>query len=193
MKLKIELPNSWNDVTIGEYIDISQITPGLTEVEYVLNVLNILTGEDIVTLSQILPEEMNKIANVLSFMLVPPNVNNLIKEFNINGVKYTYNREFDKMTVGEQISYEILLEKDKLTDVQALPYLLSIILRKEDETSFNADNLYERAELFNHNLSIAQTIGILFFFKNGGRTYTEVLEDSLKELREMRKTMMMDN
>lgn len=194
--MKIIIPESWNEITIKQYVKLTQIPKGMSESESLIELLHIITDVSKQELGTIDIGELDKINEALAWIISSPSVEDVKKEFKIKDETFSYNRKFDKMTMGEMVSYEMLLERHKLTNIETIPYMLAIILRTKDEAGdmqvFNSDTVYDRVELFENNLTIGETMGLLFFFKNGGRDYMTVLEDSLKQLREM-KTEIMKN
>jgi len=192
-EIKVIVPESWEDVSIKQYVDLAKIPKGLPPLDYVLEILHIFRGVPKELLYQTDEESLNRMAEPLTFLQNNPSVETVATEFNIKGTKYYYNRQFDKLSVGEMISLEMLVEKDKLTDTSSIPYLLAIILREKGQDEelqvFNADNIYDRITLFEQHISIGEAMGLVFFFKNGGRDYITILEDSLKELRIIAKEM----
>jgi hypothetical protein len=193
MKQKFIIPESWNEVTIKQYISMATLK-GTNEIQDLIELLHILTNVSKDTIKQIDPNELDTINSALQWLTTSPDVNNMQDSFTINNEVYKYSRELDKMTIGEMVSYEMLVEQHRLTEIETLPYILAIILRKVDEDNklevFNSDIIYDRVTLFQDNLTIGETMGLLFFFKSGGRNYTTIIGDYLSQLKQLTTKIM---
>lgn len=192
-KVKISIPESWKEISINDYILISKITEK-DDTKYVIELLLIMCPEltrDIIDSFD--SSYLGQITLNLQWMITQPSVDNITKQFMINKEVYRYERDFDKMTFGEMVSYETLVEQMKMSQADTLPLILAIILRKVEnntEEDFNSDIIMKRMELFGKELNIDETMGLLFFFRNGGKHYTTIIADYLKELRELKKEIM---
>lgn len=188
-KIKIQVPTSWNDVTLGQYIKISKMgkpEKEYTELKYLIDLILILCPNltrDV--LENITEEKLLEITGDWQWMTTLP-TDNIVKEFNIGSEKYIYDKEVEKLTLGEMVSYETLVDSDEMTQSDTLSLVLAIILRKEIDgvvEDFNPDEIYNRIKLFEDNISIEQAYGLVFFFLIGGKTSTSYLEDCLNQMR----------
>lgn len=192
--LKLTIPESWDEVSVNDYIKIVNIRD-LSPEGMILELLHILSSVDKKTLGTIDSGELGVIEEELRWVSQPPSiaVENIQKDFMIDGIKYQYNRKFDTMTLGELASYELIMKQKKLNEIESYPYVLAIILKKVDKDGkleeFNADTINELAELFGDKLNIAETMGLLFFFKNGGKDFITILEDCLKQIEDIAKEL----
>jgi len=192
-KIKISIPESWKEISLDTYVEISKIVEK-DETKYVIELLLILCPElsrDIINSFD--SSYLDTITLNLQWMIKQPSVDDITKQFMIGKDIYKYEREFDKMTFGEMVSYETLVEQGDMKQSDTLPLVLAIILRKVVdgvEEDFNSDIIMERKELFSKELNIDETMGLLFFFRNGGKHYITILADYLKQLRELKKEIM---
>jgi len=190
-KIKIQVPTSWNDVTIGQYIKISKLKKpekDYTELKYLIDLILILCPNlSKEVLENITEEKLVEITGDWNWMVNLP-IDNVVKEFKIGDDKYIYDREVDKLSLGEMVSYETLIDSEEMTQNDALSLVLAIVLRKEIDgviEDFNADEIYNRIKLFEDNISIEQAYGLIFFFLIGEKTSTFFLEDCLNQMRNL--------
>ena len=189
-QIQITLPESWSEISINKYIEITQIKEKGNKfiIELLLILCDNLTREIIDTFDS---SYLEAITQNLGWISISPDLETINKQYKIGNDIYQYERNFDKLTLGEMISYEQLLETSN-KDISVL-LTLAIILRKVEndiEEDFNSDIINERMELFGENLNINEVFGLVFFFRNGGKDYITILEDSLKELRKLKKEIL---
>lgn len=170
MKAEITIPTSWKDVTLNEFIKLSclDITTYKTPLEYYIHVLRIFGNKDLGNIFEFIKaSDINDIINQLSFMNEEPSKldNKIVK---IKGVEYHLIDNMNDITIGEYVTIESLIEQDKLNSVEAIPVILSVILRPLKEV-FDSNKCKERIELFKNELSIEDVLGMSVFFSSGER------------------------
>lgn len=195
-ELKIIVPTDWNDVTLGQYVNIAKIKrqEGKSgDLNYLIDLILILCPD--VTreiLEDISAADLNNIVGDWSWLSKLPKNDDIKKEYIINGEKYVYSKANEKLTVGEMITYETLVDSKQMTENDTLSLVLAIILKKEVDgviEDFNTDEIYDRIKLFEDNITIGDAIGLIFFFSTGGKTSTTYLEDCLNQMEEIKRTM----
>ena len=170
MNKEILIPTSWQDVTLGEYIELSKldISSYKSPVEYYIHMLRVFGNDDIESIFEYIKAvDLNSIVGQMDFMKEQPKqLDN--KTVFIEGVGYNLTKNLNEITVGEYVSIEQMIETDKLDSVSAIPVILSVILRPLDE-EFDSNLCAERIELFNQSLSIEDVLGMSVFFSIGVR------------------------
>ena len=170
MNKEILIPTSWQDVTLGEYIELSKlnISSYKSPVEYYIHMLRLFGNDDIESIFEyIKATDLNSIVGQMDFMKEQPKqLDN--KSIDVNGVKFYLAKNLNEITVGEYVSIEQMIETDKLDSVSAIPVILSVILRPLDE-EFDSNLCAERIELFKNSLSIEDVLGMSVFFSIGVR------------------------
>lgn len=170
MNAEIIIPTSWKDVTLKEFIKLSclDINTYKTPLEYYIHVLRIFGNKDLENIFEFIKaSDINDIINQMSFMNEEPlKLDN--KTVKIKGIEYHLTNDLNELTVGEYISIESLIEQDKLNGVEAIPVILSVILRPLNEV-FDSNKCKERIELFKNELSIEDVLGMSVFFSTGER------------------------
>jgi len=161
--MKINLPNSWEGVTLEEFIKISNLIY-IDELSYIIDIINVFNdGISIEEISKWSDETLSSIGSNLSFLKDEIKYDTL-KYINLNNDKYTV-INLNDMTIGEYISIQTLIDDKQLNTITAIPYILSIILRQENE-EFNTDIIFERKDLFNKELSIIEAMGLVMNYNN---------------------------
>ena len=167
MKKEILIPQEWSDVTLDEFIKLSELDINSFDnaIEYYLRMLVIFGNDNLEDIKEFLKiSDINDIIGQMSFLNTTPKQLDL-KSVVIDDVEYHLSDNLNKLTVGEYVSIESLIEKGKLTSISAIPTILSVILRPKGE-EFNSDLVNSRIKLFKENLNIEQVIKMsLFFFK----------------------------
>ena len=168
MKKEILIPQEWSDVTLDEFIKLSELDINSFDnaIEYYLRMLVIFGNDNLEDIKEFLKiSDINDIIGQMSFLNTTPKQLDL-KSVVIDDVEYHLSDNLNKLTVGEYVSIESLIEKGKLTSISAIPTILSVILRPKGE-EFNSDLVNSRIKLFKENLNIEQVIKMSLFFLNG--------------------------
>ena len=170
MNKEILIPTSWQDVTLGEFIALSKldIDSYKTPIEYYIHMLRVFGNENIEDIFEYIKAvDINNIVGQMSFLNTPPKqLDN--KSIKIGNETFHLIKSLNDITVGEYVSIESLIEQGKLDSVEAIPIILSVILRPLDE-DFDSDKCTERIKLFKQSLSIEDVLGMSVFFSIGVR------------------------
>jgi hypothetical protein len=187
--VKINLPESLDDLTLKQYLDYSNISKDIKgddeSIENILRtykVIEILTGSTEEEIDELLIDEVNDLSSKIGASLKsfdfqsPPS-----KSFTIDGVDYVA-KDTASIDNGEYISMNILREQYK-NDLELLPKLLAILIRpgkkeydfeKKKEIwivdKFNRrdiENLHLRADIFLNKAKAKDVIPVISFFLNG--------------------------
>ncbi len=170
MDKEILIPTSWEDVTLGEFIELSKLDMADFEspVDYYIQMLTLLGNQDIEDIKEFL--KLTDLTAIISEMVfineAPKELDN--KEVTIDGQVYKLIPNLNNITLGEYVSIESLIERDKLNSISSIPAILSVILRPEGE-EFNSDIVEDRMRLFKEKLSIEDVLGMSLFFSLGVR------------------------
>ena len=73
--------------------------------------------------------------------------------------------DLNNITIGEYISIQTLIDDKNLNQFSAIPSILSIILRPEDE-EFDIKVINDRIELFNKELSVVEAMNLVLNYNN---------------------------
>ena len=197
--MKIELKESWDQVTLKEYIEYDKILNMDLEMQphtkqcLILESISNASYEDILKAKANVYESMVKTA---MFLTVPPKPNTN-KSFELKGVDYMI-VNFDDMTAGESISLEQILIKEKQTGLSYLAEALAIMIRPvvrnistklktpdnkykiiETIEEFDIKTLQSRSELFMEELTVPYLIGFLTVLSTGETPLGATIKKSL--------------
>ncbi len=180
MKIKIEeegkekeykLTVNWDDVTVAQYSQIvkTQQDKTLTEIEMSVMLVHILSGIDIDTIYSMDLEQLKEIIGNIKFINEPLQ-HKEVDFIELKTDKYYLKKDFDKLSVGEMISLQVIEEemrKDNVNNIYAyLPKFLCIFLRKEDEMDKFKNEFMEREIMFG-DCKIIQVNNLFTFFLSG--------------------------
>jgi len=160
------IPNSWDEVTYKQYLNIITIKND-NIVEYYVKIINELGGVDKAIIYQLSQDDFQTLVDQLSFL------NNLdLKKYKkkskikIKGETY-YFKKLSELTLGENINFETLIKNSK-NIVNDYHKIMALLLSKKDEV-ININALEDRAEFFANNLKATDVFTMSAFFLGGGQ------------------------
>jgi hypothetical protein len=185
------LPNSWEDMTLENYIDFFLFQDANKEREiddlYMIEVFEIITKCDDVL--DIPIDELKGLLEELVFLAQTPELTNgktIIIDDKLYGCV-----DLNTMTTGEYISIKTLMGNEK-TVLEGLPRLLAIIIRPAEEVKdlesgemklkiekFSVENLGWRAEKFK-GLKVVDVLHWISFFLTGKGESSTIIRPSTK-------------
>lgn len=181
-KKEFSIPTEWSEISIKMWRSIININETSTLNEQRMMLISILIGIDMDIVEQLYTDDFRLLESEIEW-LVRLDVNDdgklewvfgeiptIKKEFiEINGEKYYYYSDFNKLTMGEEISLNILTEQTGGNILAGYNKLLCILLRKKDESGklekFKS-SFMDRAELFD-NIPIVDVHNLMVFFSTG--------------------------
>lgn len=183
--MKIKLKNI-DDLTIREYQNILVLLDSDATIERDIEILTILTDKDEKFLKdfdyksiKLLLKEANKSLDKL------PSLSNNIKPFKLNGKKYKFDLDFDKISTG---MFTDLMHFSKGDVISNLHFFASILIRPVKNFKYNSETVVERAEYFLDNLPVIKAYSVSFFLLNLKVRFLENMKPSLvEEMNQMTK------
>jgi hypothetical protein len=157
--VKINIPESWDDLTLKQYIEYEDIVPKIKQekegeytAENLLNMMRlveIITGSSESEIDSLLIPEMNDLSTKVSEFIVNVKPNfTLNSHIIIDGVDYVC-KDPNQLDNGEYITLNILKEQNKNT-MDLLPKLLSVLIRPgSKKVDKETDEEYWEVEPFN--------------------------------------------
>lgn len=175
------LPTSWDDITLGMYIELSRLNEMNSLYQFnellLIKMLEVMCCAEEGELDDLTLERMTAFGVAIEFLNQIPEFK-IIQHLQIEDKDYAFPENLYKIKAGEYISIKTLQENQKD------PYnfyldLLSILLRPATEIvdaesgqakwiqeKLNVDNLEYRKKLFK-NLKVVDVMGSLNFFLSG--------------------------
>jgi hypothetical protein len=173
------LPENWEEINVGTFQKVfSKDIMNMTNVEQTLHILTCLTNlsEDLILQLPIdtFKDLVDKI--IFIFSEIPKEE---IEFIEINDEKYYLYSDYEKLTTGEIISLDTILESNKNNVNKCLSDILCIFLRKKKENGklekFTT-TLFERKDMFS-KLPINKVYHLIIFFLTTKNISTPNIKD----------------
>lgn len=176
------LPVGWDEVTFKQFIGIITVQQDElnSELETFVKILTALSGDKTLTayLNQMSIDDFNSLReyfNWLSDEFDSKKYKSKNKFFDIDGEKWKIKEDFNKLSVGEMVSLELMIKDNKL-DLNPYEIAFGILFRKVDENGkelpFNADEMINIILNHSEKIYVTDVISQLDFFLDGGKIST---------------------
>ena len=206
--MEIKIPTSWDDITLGQYIELRPILHTEQEdVTRMINILCVLTGKKREEIKELTIPDFHKLVKKMSFLNEPLSKELKKKRFIIGGKWYEFKIEAKKMLFGEYISVmEILQQAGDNEDVlfNNLHKILTVICRPVYKTMFgfktmdvDGEKIRETADNFYKNMpiTIAYPIGVFFYQRSPNlmeAIKTSLMAEANKKIEEVKADLARD-
>ena len=190
IKLQIEdqlydFPSSWEEVTLGQFMQLSMINDTENQIERVIKLINALSDISEYVIERISLSDLSKID--LSWIdKEVPSVP--MSRFTFEGKEYGA-MEFTKLTLGEFSDLEHFIKENYLGNVHRVMAILIRPIVDGKIEKYDADSLEERATILKNNMTIPHVNGLSAFFLNGAEVSSEFTNLFLLSQQEIRKKM----
>lgn len=165
------LPTEWDDITVRQLQKVAKIqaedNPNLIETS--AKVIATLLDIDLETVYMLSPQAFNQLTAEVEFLntdITTTSVDSIM----VGDDEYFLKKDYNKLTMGEVISIQAIIDKSQSNIIEAMPELLCIFLRKKNnngELESFKNSFMERTEIF-MDIPITQVYNILINFSNGG-------------------------
>jgi hypothetical protein len=198
MELKVTVPTSWEDITLGQFIELRQLGEEKDKpASYILiEQLAILTDTDPEDLKKFPMNKIKEINANLDFVKNFPDHITFDKIIDIDGQKFGFVPDLNQLSGAEWIDMEMCMKDlyanlGKLLAILYRPLTSYHSLIDYEIEDYNSIRLEARSLLFNEKLSIVKVWGAAVFFWNIGEGFikdtTESLNQASKEMSEITK------
>ena len=184
MKMKIKVPTSIKDITLGEYQEyISQTINEKDETKLQLNILKSFCNIDGENLRL---EDVNKLSNIITSLFTDKY--DLIRTFKLDGIEFGFVPNLDDMTLGEYIDLD-----SYMLDIEDLHRAMAVLYRpitNKRKAWFNKKEEQYKIESYTgsdkwadrmKDTPVSIALGVQFFFSN---LRTELLKNIVLYLEE---------
>lgn len=157
----IDVPTSWNDISLKKFSDIERYYEDKDKDFDVREVLHILTDKSIDYINMLPAEFLDDILSKLTFLNKRPEEKQPTNEISIDGCTYKVNT-MEKLKTGEYVSVDTVMKADK----HNYAAILAILCRKEGEiydSKFEAEVLEDRIKMFERQ-PVVNVLAIVGFF-----------------------------
>lgn len=131
-------------------------------------------------------DKIKFVETALSNYILEPKSRDLVTTFELHGITYGLENDWQHMTWGQWVDLEVYSQSDKLTDnihmIMSLLYrpVVSEKGKNYKLEKFKSSKVEERAELFKNNLPIEMWFGVSTFFLRALNEYITHIDTSLK-------------
>lgn len=164
-------PENWDEVTVKQFCKLSKLHSNENQLMGAVNMISAISDIDTGILFDMDVDDFRNLASTASF--ITQEVTRTDTEFiEINGEKYFLYTDFNKLTTGEVITVETLIDGSGGDLYSVMGDILCVFLRKKNEDGtfekFNT-NMLKRKEMF-LELPISQIYHIFAFFLDGNNS-----------------------
>lgn len=170
---------SWNDVTIADFIQISQILKIEDEIWRVAELIKYINCID----EELTIEQFNRLRPSVSFMAEPINKQAKIENVYVIGeTKYILSKDLSKLTVAQYIDYTNYSQNDNEYD--KLSNIMSVLLIPQGHKYNDGYDIEKVKAEIENNMSIVDCFSIVFFLQRQSLTcIRNFLQSSVKTMR----------
>lgn len=183
-----DFPTSWEEVSVEQFVRIfTDKSVSENPLSATIKIVSAISGidEDILMLMDI--EDFKSLSKNLSFIEDQLEVKN-IEYIELEGEKYYLYQDFNKLTTGEIITIETLMDSKNGNIYEVMGELLCVFLRKKTESGkfekFKTDML-KRKDLF-MKAKISEIHHIFNFFLTGRNLFNLNTKDYTNEVDQLK-------
>lgn len=182
---KIEMKNSWNQITVNEFIQLEQLLQAdIPESYRTSHVVALLTNKSLDEIESLTAVAYTALARQLSFISEEPKYNELKDEYIINDRKYILKADLTQISTAQYIDYQNYMKEEE-KDVTKLLSCWLIPDGKEYGDGYDMKTVIGDMG----DLPLQDSLAICFFFPKQLAAYILILKDSLKKnLKTLAKT-----
>lgn len=176
MKLKVNIPDGWHEVSIGDFMEISQLDA--KSKDYIFNVLSVLLDVDVQTVKNFSKESFDKILNSLEWALKSPSETEYKQVISVDGIEHRLVENLNGFTGGEWWDMEEYIANYDSN----IHNIIAMIYKPLDQKVYDSEVTKQRGELFAKKLNIGDVYGATVFFSNVEKKFTMNIVDSLANM-----------
>lgn len=175
--MNIKIKNSWDEVTLNEFIQLTQIIQSEIPEDYQLsNIVSVLTGRTLQEIENLPLSEYKKLTSQLEFLNTTPQRKETHSDhYEINGVTYDLKADLSNLTTAQYIDYLNYSKEDPIDQTK----ILSCFLVPTNH-SYNDGYSIEKTISELGNINILDYLTINFYLRLQSVAFTLILVDYLK-------------
>lgn len=198
--IKFDLPPSWTNISVGEYLDIQELvtenTGKMEDEDILMNEIQILYKRNPYTMP--IPQ-FHKCLEEIGFMTTKMPKMKVKDTYVLNGTKYYLHKKLEEFKVAQFMDYQMIMKNNK--GVEAYPQFISLFLTPSSGRAYgDGYDVAVVADDVRRYMSIADADSIANFFLRQSKAYIVTFLWSIhrsarkmmsrKEKRELRKKTM---
>jgi len=196
-----ELPEGWDEVSLEKFEKIvkhgSILSEYKSKILYAIELIAILLDAPVDDITRLDRPSYEILAEKCSWANGVPKTR-MVKKWNINDVEYIAFEELNKLTMGDSVSLELMINESNEQNV--ISNILPILVRKAKKVmrdgkevlepgEFDADNYEKTKELFRKHMMISDVIWIKDFFLDGAKASSITMKATSEKGSQKRKMM----
>lgn len=185
---EINIKRSWKEITVREYIIISNILQSeyFEEDQKIERLILALTDLSSVELGQLKTNEYTKIVSTLKFIKDLPELKTVPTSLTIKDKKFVVDTKLSEIVSGQYLMLQNIMKGDNSFE-DRLKQVLAVFIRPKD-CKWGEYDFEENAEFLYQNLSIEIGYGLAVFFSTIANKLLKVTQDCLtKEMKMIQK------
>ena len=199
-----DLPESWDEVTLGQYVDIlnARLDKMVSTINARIKCIALMSSDpkqlesDIKHLDTF---DLNDLLVAFDWMNVDPDYSKLamLDTLVVDGRTFKIKKDFNKLSVNEMIIIEELNQNERI-DAHHFEIAFGVLFREVDdegkEKDITVDGLFQQIKDFRDKVYLKDVFGVLAFFLNGGtEPYSQTLQSSSTHQMKMTLTKKVKN
>lgn len=176
MKLQLTIPNSLNEVTLGQYQEYLKLE-NLSELELSFKMIEIFCKIDSKAVRSLRAIDVKDIAQIITEMF--ESNPSLVHSFKSNGIEYGFITNLDEMTFGEYIDLDTYIG-----DWENIEKAMGVLYRpiKHRKGSRYVIEDYEAKDVEHlKDMPLDAVLGSILFFYHLGNDLCQIMMNSLQE------------
>ncbi len=177
MKVELIVPNSLNEVTLGQYQEYLKLTElkDLTETQLSFKMIEIFCGVKAESVRHIKASDVTDIVNIISTMF--ESKPSLVHTFKMGGVEYGFIPNLDEMSFGEYIDLDTSIgDWDNMEKAMGVLYR-PIEIRKGNRYTIKEYDAGDTEHL--KDMPLDAVLGSILFFYHLGNELCQTMMNSL--------------
>ena len=177
MKVELTVPNSLNEVTLGQYQEYLKLTEikDLTETQLSFKMIEIFCGVKAESVRHIKASDVTDIVNIISTMF--ESKPSLVHTFKMGGVEYGFIPNLDEMSFGEYIDLDTSIgDWDNMEKAMGVLYR-PIEIRKGNRYTIKEYDAGDTEHL--KDMPLDAVLGSILFFYHLGNELCQTMMNSL--------------
>ncbi len=170
--ITVKVPDSWAEVTLGQFIEIAQLDSKDKDIQLV----SILIDKDPEEIRKYNPQSFSRIKDAISWVQTLPE-ENFQSTLKIGDKEFEFLHRLSLLSNGEWIDLEMLIPEY----AQNIHKIMAILYRPAGDLKYDTVSAAHRAELFKEKMSYTDAYSALVFFSLIAKSCMITIQDYLKK------------
>lgn len=167
MEKVIKVPDSWEEVSIGQFQEIYSISED--NKNKALEIVSILINEDVEEIRKYDVTSLTSVLKAVSWANDIPKGDDFKRVIEIDGIEYGFINKLSDLSVGEWIDLEGYLEDSilnlhKIAAILYRPIIVTLSDTKRIIEDYDTTTADARADLFKDKMNVGDMYGAMVFF-----------------------------